>query len=489
MGRVKWQIVDLPLGIGLDTRSDERLLPQTKLEDLQNAVFDTLGAIKKRFGYRALSRREFDPLTEELVSSGSSVFTRGTELLAIQGQRLRSYLDGSQSWADRGTVLDWTSQERTVAGAGELDNSSGGRVSVTPNTSNYSCARGAEYRVCAWIDADTSNLVTIRFSVLENATGAVVAARQNLITAGAGAFSTAVVVTNRFGTPEETITILVVVDDVLTASTIQTGTRLALEATATNPTIRFRGGGDDLFPGPRGFHAASIEGSKILWAGATVASVTPTEDLIVGVYDVDTLTFSDETTHAGLNRTTDIVDATGAGFDTSPVAVIPGPAGNTLVLYGATDGIRYVGRRSSGDSSSFESGLAFDGFALQLTALWSEDGTSFTLLYETGSTLLSSDNQLREVRRVVVPYDGATPTVDLPLVARAQLASHPVRFQGQELFHVCYFGPGADALESVQRTLFLYNLDGELLGQHLIANCPIRNFGRPILASPSIILE
>lgn len=48
------QLVQVPIGAGIDQKTDQRLLPPGKVTSLVNAIFDKIGTVKKRFGNQPL---------------------------------------------------------------------------------------------------------------------------------------------------------------------------------------------------------------------------------------------------------------------------------------------------------------------------------------------------------------------------------------------------------------------------------------------------
>ncbi len=95
--------IDIPLAAGLETRDDPKLLPPTKLLDLQNATLGKGRATQKRNGYTALSQSTLatSPAT---ISSATKLATRGDELVLLGGSKLYSYAENHDRWLDRGTL-------------------------------------------------------------------------------------------------------------------------------------------------------------------------------------------------------------------------------------------------------------------------------------------------------------------------------------------------------------------------------------------------
>jgi hypothetical protein len=87
------QVLPINFASGLDTKTDPLQVAPGKFLDLQNAIFDKGGLLKKRNGYGALA-----PLSDSL----STLLTTYNGNLTAVGQQLRAFVDGSSQWVDRG---------------------------------------------------------------------------------------------------------------------------------------------------------------------------------------------------------------------------------------------------------------------------------------------------------------------------------------------------------------------------------------------------
>lgn len=98
------QVIDIPLAAGLETRDDAKLVPPTRLLDLQNAVFPKGNATQKRNGYTALNQLTLaaSPVT---ISAAKKLTTRGNELVLLDGSRCYGYSEQYDRWLDRGELL------------------------------------------------------------------------------------------------------------------------------------------------------------------------------------------------------------------------------------------------------------------------------------------------------------------------------------------------------------------------------------------------
>lgn len=131
-------VIDIPFG-GLETKVDPKLVPTGKSLVLENAEFDTLGAISKRNGYTALPRTiepgSGDGLTVGgSLDAGHALFEHDGELLLSDKSRL--YAKTPAGWADKGTMIP-------VGVATERVGSS------IPASANATAAIGAMYSDCA----------------------------------------------------------------------------------------------------------------------------------------------------------------------------------------------------------------------------------------------------------------------------------------------------------------------------------------------------
>lgn len=101
------QTVALPFAGGLDTKSDSRQTPVAKLQVLENATFTRPGSLRKRYGYRALSKKianPFDAAAPKFVE-GRGIASYKDELLGFDPGRMYSYDVGTDAWIDKGPMV------------------------------------------------------------------------------------------------------------------------------------------------------------------------------------------------------------------------------------------------------------------------------------------------------------------------------------------------------------------------------------------------
>lgn len=97
------QIVEMPFGMGLETKQDPFQIPLGKLIAMANGVFTTPGRLSLRNG--------FTPLPQTILGGGNvanpvALFGRGNELLQIGGQdpKLYSYSSAESAWINKGLM-------------------------------------------------------------------------------------------------------------------------------------------------------------------------------------------------------------------------------------------------------------------------------------------------------------------------------------------------------------------------------------------------
>lgn len=106
-----WETIDLPISGGLDTKSDEKLAPATKLAELENAVFNKRGGVTKRSGYSVLD--SVDAADAEVTFTG--VASRDNELLGFSTDKLYSYVSSQATsgiWSEVANIPFCTTEVR-----------------------------------------------------------------------------------------------------------------------------------------------------------------------------------------------------------------------------------------------------------------------------------------------------------------------------------------------------------------------------------------
>ena len=90
----------VPLGVGIDTKTDDKQLDVGKLLLLENATFQKIGKLKKRFGYDQLNNITLAGTT---LTDNKALLINSDELLRVSDQSLYSYLNSGQ-WIDKGLI-------------------------------------------------------------------------------------------------------------------------------------------------------------------------------------------------------------------------------------------------------------------------------------------------------------------------------------------------------------------------------------------------
>ena len=106
----------IQFGGGIDSRTDSKQVPTTKLLDVQNGVYTKLFTISKRTGYRALSRLIQDGAGT--IANARGLAERDGEVLIFTDKRCYSYRPSDDTWADTGEVAATTCTTRPIARSG-----------------------------------------------------------------------------------------------------------------------------------------------------------------------------------------------------------------------------------------------------------------------------------------------------------------------------------------------------------------------------------
>lgn len=120
------QVIPINYGLGVDTKTDPKLVAPGKLLRLENALFTENKRVKKRNGYQDLP---LDKAGGGTIGDPKLVATRGGELVAAADGRLYAFNEPSQLWSDKGiyesvivTKDNITSSAFTQRGFNSCDN-------------------------------------------------------------------------------------------------------------------------------------------------------------------------------------------------------------------------------------------------------------------------------------------------------------------------------------------------------------------------------
>jgi len=97
--------VPVDLSGGIDTKTDQKMVLQSNLTELENGVFTSGSTITKRKGYSKLGRSIAGGSS---ISSGDALTRFQDELLLFSNSNLYSYSSGRDEWIDKGGSLSVT---------------------------------------------------------------------------------------------------------------------------------------------------------------------------------------------------------------------------------------------------------------------------------------------------------------------------------------------------------------------------------------------
>jgi hypothetical protein len=148
------QLYSVPFSSGIDTKTDERLVAEGNLLELENGVFTKGGSIKKRTGYTTLTREKNDATQ---ISSGTYLTSHNNELLLFDNTNMYSWDETADKWVDKGLI-----PSLNVSSSKIIRNDSSSQT-----LADVAYCNG--YIVYVWQDTRSTN--SIRYSVLDNNTG------------------------------------------------------------------------------------------------------------------------------------------------------------------------------------------------------------------------------------------------------------------------------------------------------------------------------
>lgn len=159
---------------GLAEEADPKALPSSRLETLENGVFDKIGRISKRHGFTSLSTTVAGSSSD--IDDGQALLTYGDELLAADPDTLYSYDAVSARWVDKGTLVSCHVTSRGVAGPMAT---TGGAAAADGATHT-----GSGLQAFAWEEFPFSGDPAIRYAIIDSATGATVVASTEIVASG-----------------------------------------------------------------------------------------------------------------------------------------------------------------------------------------------------------------------------------------------------------------------------------------------------------------
>jgi hypothetical protein len=150
-----YQLYPIPLGVGVDTKSDPFQLPANKLYDLQNGIFTKTGRVDKRWGTKKLGQGIVG--STSTISSAFALNAFEEEMLLFDNTYAYSYSQSTDQWLNRGTA-----RSVIVSGEGIVANNN---QQLSPD---FASLNGIE--VYAWEDTRGS----LRYSVLDATVGNII---------------------------------------------------------------------------------------------------------------------------------------------------------------------------------------------------------------------------------------------------------------------------------------------------------------------------
>lgn len=157
------QKIQIPFITGLDTKTDEKQLATGKLVTAENALFENKGKIRKRTGYKALSKHKVDG---SLLSNIKSITPYYNELTCSADSNFYAFSESKGYWIDKGEDFDIISSTQLA-------------VKNEKEQSNLSCTYVQGYEVYTYQDSagvhvtvlDTAKKTTLLFNLLVSTTG------------------------------------------------------------------------------------------------------------------------------------------------------------------------------------------------------------------------------------------------------------------------------------------------------------------------------
>lgn len=157
---IETQTIPVALGVGVDTKTDEKNLPVTKLSLLENMYLSKGGTLKTRNGQGELSNSIFGGGT---ISSARASAVLDDELLIAQNDTMYSFADTIDKWVPKGSIINVSTSKRRI------------NCSYFAK-SHYDIAHANNIIVVAWIESRRGTYTEatsyeIRASVIDRITG------------------------------------------------------------------------------------------------------------------------------------------------------------------------------------------------------------------------------------------------------------------------------------------------------------------------------
>jgi len=96
------QNIPIGLGVGVDTKTDPKVVQPGKLLACENGIFTKIGTITKRFGFDDLPKTILG--SSAVINGSKKLATFKDELLQLTSQDTYSFVESSDTWANKGKV-------------------------------------------------------------------------------------------------------------------------------------------------------------------------------------------------------------------------------------------------------------------------------------------------------------------------------------------------------------------------------------------------
>jgi hypothetical protein len=106
------QAVPIPLGVGLDTKTDPKQVQPGKLSVLENAVFTKIGQLTKRGGLSSFGRTISG--TSSTITQARDISAFKSELNLIDGASLYTYAPSTNTWISKAALSGATASSSSV---------------------------------------------------------------------------------------------------------------------------------------------------------------------------------------------------------------------------------------------------------------------------------------------------------------------------------------------------------------------------------------
>jgi len=158
------QVVPMPLGLGLDTKVDDRQAVFGKLEVAENVTYEDIGKLRKRSGYDKLSG---EVTTGAFLENVKRLDKFKEELLAFSPGQLYSYSESIDRWTEKGPVYGVFAESVPI-------------VRNNREQSQLDCQVAENLKIIVWLDSGGD----IRYSVQDITTESFLVSNEQVSASG-----------------------------------------------------------------------------------------------------------------------------------------------------------------------------------------------------------------------------------------------------------------------------------------------------------------